>query len=250
MNKNHMKIATVILIVGAVAYSVYVFLQESGRARMEQHWSGQRFAARDYYPLTPGNKWTYRISGDDEQSHLDVEITQRVQWQGRDAVRVTFNDAASKILGFAESGLVKYQEIDDGEQEVYDPPGSILPDLTFGESRVFHPKYVMQTADAEVATRAAAEMSFWLDTIESVKVPAGTFRDVLKVGYYDRWEEEDGSFDISRGYIWFARGVGIVKIKGSATEVDPESGRRETEKEMHVLVSYHIAGDAREGRSE
>lgn len=247
MTKNPVKIVSAVLIMGAVAYSVFVFGQEQSRARMEQRWAGQHFAARDYYPVIPGSRWKYRIKSEGEDSVLQVAVDRRLQWQGREVVRVTFNGAASKILGFDESGLVKYRESDGGEEETYDPPGAILPDLTFGESRVFHPKYVMQKAGGDTATRAQAEMSFWVDAVETVRVPAGTFPDALKVGYYDRWEEDDGSFDISRGHIWFAKGVGIVKIKGAATEVDPHTGRRETEKETHILTSYHITDEKPEG---
>lgn len=203
--------------------------------------SGQDFLAREYYPISVGSEWTYEIRTDDETFPVTVAVAGRQVWQGREVYKVMFSQRASKLLGYNEVGLVKFQESDEGEEEIFDPAGVILPDLVYGQARTFHPRYVARSEGSNTEYSAKAEMTFWIEAVETVKVPAGTFRDCMKMGYYDRWEEEDGSYDISRGLMWFAKGIGIVKIQGTGRQMDPDSGRSESIRETHVLLSTNVA---------
>ncbi len=239
MKTTARKVIGIILAVALAAIFLAQWLRDGQQRRMEARLAGQVFAAKDYYPLAAGMQWTYVIRDGEDGGELTVTVAGPTVFNGRPAYKLIFSDNAYKILGFGEAGVVKYKESEGDEEEVYDPVGLILPDLEFGRARTFHPAYTMTTRWLEKPLRASAEMSFWVEAVETVRVPAGTFTDTLRVGYYDRWDEEDGSFDISRGRIWFAKGVGIVKITGKHTVVDEQSGERETTKETHELRAFH-----------
>lgn len=246
MTKTALKITGFVTAVVVCAALIWPVVRDHQRRQTERQLAGRTFMARDYYPLAPGTAWTYDIRDGADVEQVTVRVAGALDFEDRPAFQVMFGDQAYKLLGYDESGLVKYKEFDDGEEEIYAPVGMILPDLTYGQARTFHPAYSMRSPHTPEPVRANAEMSFWVEAVETVRVPAGTFPESMRIGYYDRWEEQDGSYDISRGRIWFAKGVGIVKITGKEIQFDRMRGAEETNKETHVLRAFR-PGPARGG---
>lgn len=239
MKKFPFKIIGCLLVVAMLGYGVWIKLQESRRVAMLEKIKGQIFLARDYFPIQVGTQWTYDIRDGAEVHRVTVDVREETHFNGKPVFKLMFAEQASKLLGYDATGLVKYQEFEDGEIELYDPLGVILPNLFGTKARTFHPAYRMHSPEMQQPVKASAEMSFWVEAWGPVRVPAGKFEDTIRVGYYDRWEEGDGSYDISRGSIWFAKGIGIVKISGKETQFDPRMGE-EINKETHVLREFRL----------
>ncbi|MBZ0165569.1 MAG: hypothetical protein K8I00_02095, partial [Candidatus Omnitrophica bacterium] len=174
MKKMNAKVLRFVLVgVLVTAGSVYG-VTASQQRRVRRALSGQEFLARDYYPLAVGSEWTYEIRTEDETFPVTVAVAGRQVWQGREVYKVMFAPRASKLLGYNEVGLVKFQEWDEGEEEIFNPAGVILPDLIYGQARTFHPQYLARSEGSHAEYAAKSEMTFWIDSVETVKVPAGT----------------------------------------------------------------------------
>ncbi len=125
----------------------------------------------------------------------------------KDELKITHDDAGLRILStYGESGG------GEPDRQTYDPPLLYYPkDAAVGNS--WEVGTVRDTTTSSViAARGVG--------IESITVPAGTFKDCLKVVYssenvsgnVDMWGK---TFDIvsgrMRGVYWIANGVGVVK---------------------------------------
>lgn len=182
-----------------------------------------------YFPLDSGLKWTYRIK---EESKLGKE--KRMVWM-RNMGETRFRDKdyfirrnsfgtdyyLSKtdrgIFRIGKRTLAEYKpRLDDEPRQVMKFPLALEVEWQL-ES---HPFLIHRLSPYElIREEVQVRMSYWVDELhETVKVPAGTFTDCIKI-------VGEGSFTIysdpARGHEevpitvseWYAPGVGLVKME-------------------------------------
>lgn len=192
-----------------------------------------RAESDSYFPLGIGTSWRYNSTDDngdwetrryieDDWEFLGLQFTVRFaeerggEWQNRMWLSKTsnslvwwgFEDSSAKVI--ATNGLTY----------VVDPPeeGAIQGGTTS----------VTLTLKEEGKTMTADFTGeYTVDNIEDIDVPAGTFKDCIKV--HEIEETPDGKADF---YVWYAPGIGPIKYSY------PRRDNRED-----VLLEYNIVDD-------
>jgi len=150
----------------------------------------------DYYPLTKGNKWEYRISINGKETDFTVELGDVVIKEGKQHAKGTIRFGSGEWTeenSSDEKGL--YMNAMAGEK--CDPPRTVLKyPLKAGDT--WTQKFKEGDKDAEGKTTVREP--------ETIEVPAGKFKafpvdTVIKTGD-----------DTATATTWYAEGVGIVKM--------------------------------------
>lgn len=183
----------------------------------------------EYFPLKPGSSWVYKdiTTGPDgkdtEQENL-YEITGVEEYQGKECI--ILNRLMRRMPMFASKDL-------------YVVEGDKI--LTYG-SRDIREGKKEPVLMLKFPFKAGAKWETDEDSIkrihtvtgeEEVKVPAGTFK---------AWKMEN-KYVINKGIkqtsnvtVWYAKGVGVVKVNSEARTTDKKLMNR------MELVEYHIPG--------
>ncbi|MEW6586105.1 MAG: hypothetical protein AB1442_10910 [Nitrospirota bacterium] len=200
------------------------------------------FTLSEYFPLGQGDIWTYRdIHGDYDS--LTIGGTEIIN--GVAGVKVIKNSGTYNLKTIDNSGLKELKEYDIDEDgwniKIYNPPKHYLPaKLHVGQSHSY--TSTVHYADNSGISKTGTETgTFTVVGIEDVTVPAGTFKDCLKIHTVINFSFSDGSYlDEDIGTSWLAKGVGIVKQSGTSTE--NTGGVVEVGTWDDVLVSATIGG--------
>jgi len=180
----------------------------------------ESFSLRDYFSLEPGTTWTYK----DESGNIRQNKTTAYEKARLTATQVMpYIDYTEDIhyLAFDERGLIMPQRYwaAYGGLTAYPPPAQcavILPavlqpgqwHLSRSCPRSYKPRTMIMGED----THPELEYSSVILGTEDVTVPAGTFRDCIKISTSYISRNFTIYFDALRvGYIWLAPGKGIVK---------------------------------------
>jgi hypothetical protein len=156
----------------------------------------------NYYPLAVGNEWTYRITPGTKT--YDVIITQKSSVAGHDVFAVTLSDSYS-YLGKINENVYDFGQGEPGSPKnvaFFDPPQLTYP----------YPWVIGNTWEAPVQSEAFVSdsgpvyVTGSVEGKETLSVPAGLFRDCVKVLVDDPRDSPSDQTDI-----WFAKGIGIVK---------------------------------------
>lgn len=237
---NWLKITPILILVlagGLIAVSV----QEHDQDISE--YAGREFKASEYYPLYEGNTWVYRVDDSNQNSFIrKFQIRGRENTGGQDTWKVYFSPEGYKCFTYDETGIRKYKEFDEGSSEIYDPPSNILPDLSFNVLKTFYSKYSKPDEFSQGSVIAEGRIEFKITGVEDVTVKAGRFMDCIRVEYYDKWVESDGTFDITTSTAWFAKQVGIVKEISQLKKVDPRTKKTSRYLENAELIEVVIRG--------
>lgn len=199
-----------------------------------------QFRAEDYYALNQGNSWTYRVRVENQEFVQKYWIDGTEQIGEEQTVKFYFSDQGYKCFGYPPEGIMKYKEFDEERIELYSPPGVILPNLQMYKLQEYRAEYVEQTHDGMQTGMVKGTFKVKLTGLEDVRVRAGLFEDCLRIEYIDRWEEHDGSFDSTKGVLWFAKGVGRVKDVAWTTEYDSEEEEKFRYLEVSELISMNL----------
>lgn len=216
----------------------YYFLKEKYQFA---EFTGVEFKSKDYFPLYEGNRWTYRIEDSNGETFIRTyEIRGTETVNGQKTVKIYFSEDGYKCYAYDETGIRKYKEYDEGRSEIYDPPCSILPDMMFNVVKKFETKYTEPFDQTKKDAHVTGEIEFKITGVEEVVVKAGRFSDCLRVEYYDKWVEPDGSFDSTTGVFWVAEQTGVVKEIAQLKKYDPQnnlvSRYQETAELMDVVI--------------
>jgi hypothetical protein len=145
------------------------------------------------FPLTVGNIWTYKVSGQDERFTVKAVRQEMIGSQTCVLLEASLKDrvVATEHLAFTKNGLCRFRE----DKEDVDPPLAVLK---------FPAPRKGWKIDYHLGSRSATA-TFWTGTSE-VTVPAGKY----KTSIVHASVSEGGNPGPSTS-VFYADGVGIVK---------------------------------------
>lgn len=176
------------------------------------------FAIADYFPIGQGDTWTYRKIEDEELYWETISGIENIN--GVEAVKKIDEDGYELLTN---NGITYYKEYDSDDiagcgwsQGVFTPPITLCPaEVYIGAKYTFNVSetYTDCTGFTDTATLSGG---MTVEGIEDVTVPAGTFKDCLKV------KMKSGKKEFQN---WLAKEVGIVKAIWTETngEVDVDN---------------------------
>ena len=187
--------------------------------------------SESYFPLKPGMQWEYNVTSDQGQPKklLITNLAPR-EVQGTKVTPRKWELGGTTFIELMkkdDSGIYRYAE-QAGEQA---PPSLITP-------MECHLKFpVAQGNSWNMATKlgnSTVNISLTIESVsDEVKVPAGTFKDCLKIKQVG---ENDAGASVM-GYEWYAPKVGIVKSMVTIKQKTKE-GTQSSEHRVYQLVSF------------
>lgn len=181
-------------------------------------WLGGLEPSADYYPLEPGLVWRYEVTspqggsgtltvtnGGTRQIGPHRATEQRMEMEQSSASRFVAEDAGGVVI-------VAEQRPGQSEPVPVDPPSLVLRrPVAVGDTWDAGSTSTTIAPGAVISTRATVE-----SVTDSVTVPAGTFRDCIRVVSNGRVTAEaqnvEGPVEIIVGTrVWYAPGVGVVQ---------------------------------------
>lgn len=150
----------------------------------------------DFFPLTAGTTWIYRVSGQDERFIVKVVRQEMVGTQTCMLLEAMLKEkvVATEHLAFTKHGLCRFR----ADKEDIDPPVCVLKLPATDRLR--------WNAEYKLGSRSA-KSTFSITTGETL-VPAGNFKTTTVLADVS---EGVGPGRGSRTWISYAKGVGIVK---------------------------------------
>jgi hypothetical protein len=170
--------------------------------------------SNSYYPLGDGNYWLLKNTDPDDPKTRLIKLE---RYGDEEEVylltRQTNDEADTFIIREGESGielLESHVHTFFGDVDFkYDPPEIFFPNLLFpGQVWTVSGTATLGNLKIKTLSRATVEGT------ENVEVPAGFFKDCMKV----RQDYYVNTLKVSTTYMWLAPEVGIVKEKGSSDE--------------------------------
>ena len=165
-----------------------------------------------YFPIKTGHSWTF--DGD----IYKMEILEIPNQPGDKIVTFAYYDTLSTILWKEEYTLLKNQIF----LQSFEPSLSVLPTVTFEPALPFAPisgkvgqKQLIKSIETQTDTlvhTTAIEVEYLIESIEDVKVPAGTFLDCIKMKINFLYPPTPyRPLFFGEQYWWFAPLIGPVK---------------------------------------
>jgi hypothetical protein len=204
----------------------------------------------EYFPLGIEDTWTYL---EDTSDYFTSTVTETVIIDGVEAKKLhddygddgSYNLFTIDTIGLRKYEFYEYDTADDSwERQIYDPPITILPaEVSIGTVQNFDAT-VYYSDSNDLSTTGTISGNMTVEGIEDVTVPAGIFVDCLRLKLTQIFTFSDGSHSYSYAdevTIWIARGVGIVRSRGSGEyAIDGEVVN--TDAWGDVLVSATVGG--------
>jgi hypothetical protein len=175
-----------------------------------------------YYPLKPGITWTYKVTSDKHDTRKivvtnlaakeikDLSLTPR-KWDTGGAVKYV-------LIGSDDKGVYRY-----GEQ----PSETAEPVPTTPRVYYLHdPLNTGTTWDIKVKLgEDNLTVNLTIDSVsEKVTVPAGTYKDCLKIKHAGGSQKDGASISLE-AYEWYAPDVGLVKSIATITKVGKDKAK-------------------------
>lgn len=222
------------------------YQDESG---LGNHW-GEIFYIPYYFPLHQGDTWEYKVFSDDgeeNQGRIKIDGTEIVN--GAETVKryeLLYPDYQDEnyyeCVAQNSEGFVWYKKLgtkDAPPGKFWNPPAVYFPlKMTIGQSFT---SYWLGARLTDAPNSTISGRTIELEGLETVTVPAGRFKECLKIKY-GQFDHEDGPGDheVYKGWIWLARGVGIVKSVEYGAEYVPDEQKTDTWTDTIELTSYKI----------
>jgi hypothetical protein len=211
-----------------------------------------------YFPLTPRSRWTYRIQelrkNFDYVNRVRVFGPKHMDVLGKDVIEVeeSYSSTGNGVFLLEEQEPVVYFREDGYLNRVFltQQGGKFVPASGSGDSR-FLPEVIVPGSSWDSnsqAFRVGTDLGFKVahkHTIEiekkPVTVPAGTFRDCVRIDTYSthgpgsgKTPDEELTFYYSD---WYAPGVGLVRTQ------QWDDAERSKERTRIELLDYDVAMD-------
>jgi hypothetical protein len=172
---------------------------------------------REYYPLQEGNSWIY------EQITLSEEkmetTTEEVRIEGKENVNgvetkkmIYKQNEESYYLAEDAEGVKVYKIIHVKVSEIHTPPVIILP-FRIEEEREhkFENSYTEYDNQNNINITGKQNIEIRYEGREDVVVPAGEFRDCIKISMLISFKDSKGGFGKISEVMWLAKGIGVVR---------------------------------------
>jgi len=153
-------------------------------------------SADDFFPLTAGTTWTYRVSGQEERFVVRAVRREMVGTQTCMLMEATLKDkiVATEHLAFTKNGLCRFR----ADKEDIEPPVCVL--------KLPATRNMRWSAEYKLGSRSA-KSSFSISLGET-QVPAGKFKTISVAVQADATEQPGRG---TRTTIAYAEGVGMVR---------------------------------------
>jgi len=208
-------------IVAALLLAVSLFTPGNGRCDE---------LSESYFPLKEGMRWEYNVTSDQgETKKLLITNLALREVQGTKVTPRKWELGGTtfiELMKLEDSGIYRYAE-QPGENA---PPSLITP-------MECHLKFpVAQDNSWDMATKlgnSTLSISLTIESVsDDVKVPAGTFKDCLKI----KQVGENDAGTAVMGYEWYAPKVGVVKSMVTIKQKTKEGTK--SENRTYQLVSF------------
>jgi hypothetical protein len=196
--------------------SVYALVSHAG----SEHNSHKKYPVREYFPLCAGEKRTYRTPAG---TSVITAIAQQEKARLHDAFLFPYEQPGGDILyfNFDERGLIIPQRFWESYGGITAYPnhgdaGVFLPAMlragdyhsSFSRPRSYNPRSLVMFEENHPEEHYANTVLM----TEDVTVPAGVFKDCIKLHCYYVIRNFEINFDVVQlGFLWLAPGTGIVK---------------------------------------
>lgn len=214
---------------------------------------GKIFYIPYYFPLHQGDTWNYKVisesEGEIEKGEGVIKIDGTEMVNGVKTVKryelldSDYQDENYyKCVALNSEGFVWYKKVDkkyDPSDKFFNPPYVYLPlKMRIGQSFT---SYWLDTRPYGAPSTTICSRTIEFEGLETITVPSGRFKDCLKIKYgqFDH-EENPGDHEVTKGWIWLARGVGIVKTVEYGAEYLPSEQKTDTWTDTIELISYKI----------
>lgn len=199
---------------------------------------------KNYFPLAQGNSWTYlMIDNIKESGYYDTYVIRGKEIvNGVETVKMLRPDGEYECIAADSEGIKLYKEVYEDEYEIFNPPLMLLPNIGIGESRSYLFNAEIYSKEKAKKKKGIHQYEIAIDSVEDVEVSAGKFSNCLKVQKTHTWKEEDGSHGEAIFTVWFAPGVGKVKISIHAERYEGTTGEKDAWIEICYLASAVIDG--------
>lgn len=208
---------------------------------------------RDYYPLDENCKWIYKITREEDSGVREVKNLERKFMGNIEMIKVSHegngeNGGGYQYLIADKEGIKLYKSVDAaGAYDIYKTPLMILPfnieRVENYQKEVFYSEYNKE-GERDDEGMGFEEMRF--KGREDIVVPAGKFKNCLKLFTIHKWKDQDGTFGNDEIKTWLAKHVGVVKMIMTATK-HRLSGKITIDIEEWYLIKA-ILSDERCGR--
>lgn len=171
-------------------------------AGCSQNSAGKHPSQGDYFPLALGDTWTYRMSPGTKV--YEAQVTAQKVIGGINTYALAVEDTYS-YLAVRPDGVYQYGQgdPDDPKSAVLFSPPQLLYQLPFDVGDEWNTPVLAEPTGKDSET---VYVGGQVDSVETVTVPAGTFRDCYKLTVDDPRDSPANRTDL-----WFAPNVGIVK---------------------------------------
>jgi hypothetical protein len=196
---------------------------------------GTTYHIAEYFPLGQGDTWTNRDTVDDDLAGSTISGTENIN--GVNAAKKISEDGGEYELWTNSNGITLYKVYDADDiagcgwsHRVFIPPITLLPaEVSIGVKYTsnFTTNYKNCTGLEDTETSSAEAT---VEGIEDVTVPAGTFKDCLKIKMkIINIFSDTGQIVTEEITVWLAKGVGQVNSIGS-------------DGHLHELISATVGG--------
>ncbi len=173
--------------------------------------AGSLYGAEDvtkYYPLKPGQSWTYTMTTA-KGGPQRIVVT---NMPARELKGVTLTPRKWEVGGATKYYLVG---ADDYGVYRYGEQASEQAEPVIAKPKVYYLKSPLSNGTSwDIRTRLGSEevtVNLTIEAVnEEVKVPAGTYKDCLKVKHAGSTQKGDTAITLE-AYEWYAPDVGLVK---------------------------------------
>jgi|GEM_PF-2122735 len=195
----------------------------------------------EYFPLHQGDEWTYSttVNGITTEGKAVVSGTEQVN--GVETIKMGVHCVVMDSEGLK---TYKWERPEFGQVYIYDPPELTFP-AHFSLGDVYQQSYKNSICSLDGGTlldTSTVSETVTLESVEDVTVPAGTFKDCLKVHYSITYQNSSGEYGELEDSNWFARNVGRIKVESDVLVYHPVVGELEFDVSVE-LIDYAVQID-------
>lgn len=179
--------------------------------------SGQTIKIKKYFPLKEGDQYSYKSTFNNKEYSEKLEC--RTVTTSRGETIFYFDDVLnpSTIIGSNMFGLGSYKVDAEGIMALETFWRKDIEKLDTLKPHLMLPKKfkLQDSISLEIDNRSTLFTINFL-ALESITVPAGEFKNCLKVHIRSVWD----SGTVYHEYIWLAKGIGMVKWQRTTGKIE------------------------------
>ena len=206
-------------IIVALIIMVTTFIRENSSA----------YDMTEFFPLNQGDEWlssakTTQVGSETEDENetilLKVVVNGTELVNGVETIKQEYGQLHSTPSGYGcwvtdSQGIKLYKEysVNGGFYSIYDPQMILFP-AQFDLGEVFEGSFfytVYSTDNDSLLYTTTANRTVTLESVEDVTVPAGIFKDSLKLTWSSFSQTSDNATYEGEGTVWRARNIGRIK---------------------------------------